>query len=90
MIDRKDQCVNLCEMKFCDNEFVIDKAYAADLRRKRDVFRQVTGTRKTLFLTLVTPIGVKQNEYSHELIANTITLEPLFKPFGTITKFEDR
>ncbi len=90
LIDRKDQCINLCEMKLCESEFVIDKAYAADLRRKREVFRQVTGTRKAIFMTLVTPFGVKPNEYSHELIANTITLEPLFKPLGTITTFADR
>jgi hypothetical protein len=90
LIDRKDQCINLCEMKLCESEFVIDKTYVADLRRKREVFRQVTGIRKAIFMTLVTPFGVKQNEYSHELITNTISLEPLFKPLGTITRFADR
>lgn len=65
-------------MKFADGEFEIDKRCADDLRRKRDVFRRVTGTRKTVFLTLVTTVGVKDNAYRHELNVQPITLDALF------------
>jgi hypothetical protein len=34
VIDRRDQAINLCEMKFSINRFVIDKAYAESLRQK--------------------------------------------------------
>lgn len=78
LIDRRDHCINLCEMKFADGEFEIDKRCADDLRRKRDVFRRVTGTRKTVFLTLVTTVGVKDNAYRHELNVQPITLDALF------------
>jgi hypothetical protein len=78
VIDRKDATINLCEMKFCDGEFAIDKRYAADLRHKRDVFRRVTGTRKTVLLTLVTTHGLANNAYARELVDKTLTMDALF------------
>lgn len=77
LIDRRDSTINICEMKFSDAEFTIDKKYADDLRRKVSVFKQVTGTRKNVFLTLVTPFGLTDNAYAKELVANTLTLADL-------------
>ena len=65
-------------MKYSETEFTIDKKYANELRRKLDVFRRVTGTRKNIFLTMVTTFGVANNAYAKELVANTLTLEALF------------
>jgi hypothetical protein len=65
-------------MKFSETEFAIDKKYAGDLRRKLDVFRRVTGTRKNVFLTMVTTFGVVNNAYAKKLVANSLTLEDLF------------
>jgi hypothetical protein len=59
-------------------EFAIDKRYAADLRHKRDVFRRVTGTRKTVLLTLVTTHGLANNAYARELVDKTLTMDALF------------
>ena len=78
LIDRRDNTINVCEMKFSESEFTIDKQYAGDLRRKLQVFRQVTGTRKNVFLTMVTTFGVTNNAYAKELVANSLTLEDLF------------
>lgn len=77
LIDRKDKVINICEMKFYDNQFVIDKDYDLDLRRKISRFTEVTGTKKTIQLTFVTTYGVKQNMYSGR-ISNQVTLEDLF------------
>jgi hypothetical protein len=78
LIDRRDQSINLCEMKFSDGEFTIDKQVAAQLRHKRDVFRQVTRTKKNLFLTMVTTFGVTDNAYAKELVATSLTIDALF------------
>jgi hypothetical protein len=78
LIDRRDDTINLCEMKFSDGEFTIDKAYAAELRHKRDVFRRMTRTRKNTFLTMVTTFGVTDNAYAKELIASSLTVDSLF------------
>jgi uncharacterized protein len=78
VIDRRDACINLCEMKFSEGEFVIDKAYADELRNKRDTFRRVTGTRKALLLTMVTTHGVRDNAYARELVDKQLTADALF------------
>lgn len=78
VIDRADRSANLCEMKFSESEFAIDKAYARALEHKRDAFRTVTKTRKALFLTLVTTHGVRDNEHARRLGIQTVTLDALF------------
>ena len=79
LIDRKDETINICEMKFSQGPFTITKQYSQALRQKREVFRDITGTRKNLFITIVTSFGLSDNAYSRELISGTITLEDLFK-----------
>jgi hypothetical protein len=77
VIDRRDQIINLCEMKFSINTFAIDKNYAEELRNKMSVFKQVTGTRKTVLLTMITTYGLKTNSYS-SLVQNSLTMDALF------------
>ena len=38
VIDRRDNCINLCEIKFYQNTFSIDKKYAAALMQKKTHF----------------------------------------------------
>lgn len=78
LIDRRDNTINLCEMKYASAPYTIDKSYAENLRQKRDVFLKVTGTRKNVFLTMVTSFGLTDNAYAKELIADSLTLDDLF------------
>lgn len=78
VIDRKDQVINLCEMKFSINEFSIDKKYAENLRNKIGTFKQETKTNKALFLTMITTYGIQQNKYSG-LVRNSLKMEVLFE-----------
>lgn len=81
VIDRRDNCINLCEMKFYNHIFSIDKNYAALLRKKTQVFKEQTKTRKHLFTTLVTVFGLQHNENSIGLIDHVITVPSLFTYF---------
>ena len=65
-------------MKFSINEFTIDKKYDMVLRNKIAAFKQVTGTRKSVFLTLVTTFGLKQNNYPAGIVQNDIKMNALF------------
>ena len=78
LIDRRDQVVNLCEIKFSMNEFQIDKEYDQKLRNKISAFRQTTNCRKTIQLTLITTYGVQQNKYSG-IVSNEVRLDDLFQ-----------
>jgi uncharacterized protein len=77
VIDRRDQVINLCEMKFSINPFVIDKTYDAVLRNKVGLFKAETKTRKSVFLTFLTTFGLAPNNYSG-LVQNTLTMDDLF------------
>jgi uncharacterized protein len=79
VIDRADRTTNLCEMKFSEQAFVVDKSYARELKHKRDTFRSVTGSKKALFVTLVTSYGIADNEHSRGIVSQSITAETLFK-----------
>ena len=78
VIDRRDQVINLCEMKFSINPFVIDKRYAEELRTKIGVFKTATKTQKAIFLTLITTFGLHQNSHSSGLVQNDLTMNVLF------------
>lgn len=77
LIERRDRVINICEMKFSVNEYVMDKGYDMSLRNKLDSFRRMTGCRKTLQTTMVTTYGVKQGKYSG-FINSQVTLDDLF------------
>ena len=79
VIERRDQVVNLCEMKFSINPFEVDKQYAMELRNKIGVFKSETKTRKSVFMTLITTFGVKKNSHSIGLVQNEIEMEALFE-----------
>jgi uncharacterized protein len=78
VINRRDQVINLCEMKFSINPFTIDKKYDAELRNKIATFKKETATRKSVFMTMVTTFGLQQNNYSAALVQNDIKMDALF------------
>ena len=79
LIDRKDNVINVFELKFYTGLLSINKAYAENLREKMTIFRELTQTRKQLFLNLLTTFGLKPNEHSIGLIDKDLTMEVLFQ-----------
>lgn len=79
VIDRRDEVINLCEMKYSLSPFDITKQYLDRLLERRELFRRLTHTRKALHLTLITVNGLKQNAQSG-MIQNDVTADHLFLP----------
>lgn len=77
VIDRKDQVINLVEIKFSIDEYVINKDYDSKLRNKLSAFRNATKTRKALWTTILTTYGVKKNKYSGN-VQRVVVMEDLF------------
>ncbi|MDZ7898456.1 MAG: ATP-binding protein [Arcicella sp.] len=77
LIDRADNAINICEMKFVNDDFRITEPYATQLRRRREAFRNVSKTKKMLFNTLITTYGLKNAE-SLGQIDHVLTVERLF------------
>ena len=61
LIDRADNVINLCEMKYSYGQYNLTSAECDKLLRRRDVFISVTGTGKSVHLTMVTPNGVAES-----------------------------
>ncbi len=78
IIDRRDQVINLCEMKFSINPYTISKKYADELRNKIGCFKSETQTRKAVFLTMITTFGINKNEHYGSVVQNDLTMDVLF------------
>jgi hypothetical protein len=79
LISRDDGIINLCEMKFYNTEYTINKAEYENLKRKILEFRQDYKTRKNIYLTLITTYGVVKNAYYLELVGGDLKIDCLFR-----------
>ena len=78
LIDRDDRVINLCEMKFCEGMFAVDRDYNEKLRNRRETFVFHTGTRKAVHLTLVTTNGLADTKY-RGVFQSVVLLADLFR-----------
>jgi len=78
LIDRTDDAITLCEMKFSNGPFRMDRATARELAERMQAFERVTGTRKQLFWALVTPHGLRPGLWADESVAQTVSLRDMF------------
>jgi len=77
VIDRNDNTVNLCEMKFCIGEYSINGSYIKELRNMVAKFQNAMPLKKSLQVTFVTTYGLEKNEYSG-IVNNVVLLDDLF------------
>ena len=77
LIDRKDASINLCECKFYDASFEIDKKYAMTLLARRAIFRETVKTKKNIFNTMITNYPMTKNAYSLDCVDVQITIDDL-------------
>lgn len=77
VIERIDKMIHLCEMKFRDRKFAIDKSYADIINRRADIFKEKTQTTCQVVNTIVTPVGLTNSKYN-ALIHSVVTADELF------------
>lgn len=77
VLDRRDNIINICEMKFSKGEYTITKDYAMALNNKVERFIESTKNKKTILLTMITTNGVVHNEYWNQIQCD-ITTDELF------------
>ncbi len=78
LIDRNDEVINLCEMKYCNDVYSIDKNEDEKLRHRQAVFIRESKTKKAVQLTMITTYGLAKGGYSDD-IQNQVRMEDLFK-----------
>ena len=77
IIKRKDNIVNMCEMKFYSTEFKVDKKYHGVLINRQELLEREIPSKSVIHNVLITTKGLKYNEYSG-FFDNVITLDELF------------
>lgn len=79
LFDRTDGVVTICEIKYRQKPFAVDKEYATKLLNKIEVFKQQTRTEKQIFIAMITAAGLKPTMYSEDLVMGVVSLADLFK-----------
>ncbi len=78
LFDRQDGVIILCEIKYNEKPFLIDKAYARKLLQKMDLFELHFKTNKQIILAFITTMGLKDSLWSKEIVQKKVTLKDLF------------
>ena len=78
LIDRADNVVNVCEMKFASGDYVLKKRESENIDNKVLAFKMVTESPKSVYLTLVTTNGLVDNEYARKF-QSVLFLDDLFR-----------
>ena len=77
LIERADDAVNICEMKYSAGEYEIGKEESTRMLNRRNRFVEETGLRGAAYLTFVTTCGVAHNAYWND-IQSEVILDDLF------------
>lgn len=77
LIDRADNVINLCEMKFSNGEYTIDADTESNIRHKMSMLIQKAKTKKSIHPILITTYGLTKNIHSN-IMLHVVTLDDLF------------
>lgn len=77
IIDRADDVVNVCEVKYSNKEYSLSEEESQKMAYRLETFRRETGTRQSLYLTLITASPLAENSCSDD-IPIKLTMDALF------------
>jgi uncharacterized protein len=78
LFDRKDEAINVFEIKFHREQVTLTAADATELQEKIRIFKALTKTKKQVFLHMIAAFGVKNNEYSLGTLDGSFDMDMLF------------
>ena len=77
IIERADKIVNICEVKYSQDEYNLDKEEYEKICKRKNAFIQETGIRHTPWLTMITTEGMARGKYT-EMIQSQVGIDDLF------------
>jgi hypothetical protein len=78
IIDRADNVVNMCELKFYSNDFNVENKYYRILLSRQELLGGMISPKKVIHQTLVTTYGLQYSEYSG-IFDHVIIMDDLFR-----------
>ena len=79
IIERADQIISLCEIKYSKGAYTIDAKEEERLRNRMTDFADETKAKEAVQLVMITTYGLKENSHSSE-VTDKVVLDDLFKP----------
>lgn len=79
VLDRSDNCVTLCEIKYTEKQFKITGSYKKEIDNKQAVYKEQTRTKKQILWCFITNNGLAKNRYVNDLASAEVILEDFFK-----------
>lgn len=77
IIDRADDVVNVCEIKYSTDEYSLSGDEFKKIAYRLEAFRRETGTRQSLYPTLITAAPLAENAHSFDIPVK-LTMDALF------------
>jgi len=65
LIEREDKVINVAEIKYSSEEYIITKEYSEIIKNRIENFRHYTKTKKALRSTFITLNGLKEGKYNY-------------------------
>ena len=78
LIDRNDDTINLCEIKYTNAPYTITEEEDERIRNRKEAFIRETETEKTVLLTMITAFGLATGGYADDIHCQ-LTMADLFK-----------
>ncbi len=77
LIIRKDMVVNMCEIKFYNDEYIVTSEYEQTIRRRINILAEKLPKKYVIHPTIITTMGVKPGKHS-SIFVRQLTMEDLF------------
>ncbi|MBR5982692.1 MAG: AAA family ATPase [Bacteroidales bacterium] len=78
VIERADRMINICEVKYSEDPYMLDKDEYEKFKNRIALFKKQTGFAGGIVPTFITVNGLQRNSYSEHIVAQ-ITLDDLFE-----------
>ena len=78
LIDRNDDVINLCEIKYTNAPYTITEEEDEKIRNRKETFIRETGTEKTVLVTMITSFGLTPGGYNDDIHCQ-LTMADLFR-----------
>lgn len=78
LIDRNDQTINLCEMKYANASYYLSAEEASKLQNRKAALIRETETTKSVLLTMITTYGLTKGGHADDIHCQ-LTMDDLFQ-----------
>ena len=74
LISRKDNAINMCEIKFYSDDFVVTKEYFRTMQRRIEMLRTKISPKMSIYSTLITTYGNSNIQYRISFFEEKLSL----------------